>query len=93
MSLFLKDPGAALDYGVDWADALAADTTLVSAGWAIEPAEAGGLVAAGARIEGAQALVRLSGGRAGQVYRATCRAALSDGSADERTLVIRVEER
>lgn len=93
MSLFLKDPGAALDHGVDWTDALAASVSLVSADWAIEPVEPGGLVADGQRIEGALALTRLSGGVAGHVYRATCRAGFSDGSADERSLVIRVEER
>lgn len=93
MSLFLKDPGAALDYAMDWSAALAPGVALASAQWTIEPGAAGGLTGADERIEGARAVLRLSGGVAGQVYRATCRAGFTDGSHDERTLLIRVEDR
>jgi len=93
MSLFLKDPGAALDYAVDWSDALPPGVGLVSADWSIAPAEAGGLAGDDGRIEGARAILRLSGGVPGHVYRAVCRAGFADGSADERMIVIRVEAR
>lgn len=93
MSLFLKDPGASLDYAIDWTDALPPGGGLVSAEWSIAPAEPGGLSGDGGRIEGARAILRLSGGVPGRVYRAACRAGFPDGSVDERTLVIRVEER
>ena len=89
----LKDPGAALDYRIDWGGVLADGMTLVSSAWSVEPDEAGGLAADGGALTGAAAVTRLSGGVAGHVYRLCNRVTFSDGSADERTLVVRVEER
>ncbi len=91
--MFLKDPDAAVDYLVDWAAALGAEVTLVTSGWEVEPAEPGGLVASGAAMSATGATVRLAGGIAGHVYRVGNRVTRSDGSVDERSLVVRVEER
>jgi hypothetical protein len=52
-----------------------------------------GLTLAGARLAGGRAAITLSGGAGGSVYRVSNRVTLSDGSSDERTLVVRVEER
>ena len=89
----LKDPGAALDYRIDWGGVLADGVTLVSSAWSIAPDVGGGLVADGGGLAGAAAVTRLSGGVAGHVYRVSNRVTFSDGGADERTLVVRVGER
>jgi hypothetical protein len=91
--MFLKDPGGALDYSADWAALLAPGVTLVASGWAVAPDEAGGLVAGAATHTATTATVRLSGGIAGRSYRVVNRVTLSDGNVDERSLVVRVEER
>lgn len=90
---WLKDPGATLDYRVDWGAVLADGVTLSQSMWAVEPVEAGGLAADSGAIGGSAASVRLSGGVSGHLYRVTNRVIFSDGSSDERTLLLRVEER
>jgi hypothetical protein len=44
-------------------------------------------------VTGMTATVRLTGGKAGHVYRIANRVRLANGSVDERSLVLRVEER
>jgi hypothetical protein len=89
--MFLKDPDSTLDYRVDWAGALTGAQTIVSSRWAVEPA--GVLMVVGQAVEPQAAVVRLSGGLAGHVYRVGNRVTLSDGTVDERSLVLRVEHR
>jgi hypothetical protein len=91
--MFLKDPEAVVDYQVDWSAALAGALTIASSSWTVTPTEAGGVVVAGAGVDGRAATARLGGGIAGHVYRVGNRVTLSDGSIDERSLVIRVEDR
>lgn len=91
--MFLKDPDAMVDYRVDWAAALAGGATLTASAWTVEPAEPGGVVVSGAAFGVAEATARLGGGIAGHVYRVGNRVTTSDGSVDERSLVVRVEER
>lgn len=91
--MFLKDPDAAVDYRVDWAAALAGEITLTASVWTVEPDEALGLTVDGETTRGSAATARLSGGLAGHVYRVGNRVTLSDGSVDERSLLVRVEER
>lgn len=91
MTLFLKDPGAAVDHAVDWDAGYLAGRTIVASMWSVLPAA--GLTLAGPRIEAGRTAITLSGGTAGQVCRVTNRVTLSDNSSDERTLVVRVEER
>ena len=94
MSIFVKDPGASIDHAVDWDAGYLAGRTILSSEWSVVPA--GGALPmqlAGARIIAGRTAVTISGGRLGQVYRITNRVTLSDGGSDERTLVVRVEER
>ncbi|OYZ14795.1 MAG: hypothetical protein B7Y35_09030 [Sphingomonadales bacterium 28-64-96] len=90
MSIFLKDPGGVIEHAVAWDAGYLAGRTISQSIWEVEPA---GLTLSGARLVGGRAAVTLSGGAAGSVYRVTGRVTLSDGSSDERTLVVRVEER
>lgn len=94
MSIFVKDPAASVDHAVDWEGAYLAGRGIAAALWSVLPS--GGdapLLLSNARVVGGRTAITLSGGSVGQVYRVTNRVTLSDGSNDERTLVVRVEER
>ena len=91
--MFLKDPDAVLDYQVDWAAAISGGQVVVTSSWAVSPVESGGLVVLESGLDGAMARVRLGGGVVGHVYEVRNRAGFSDLSVDERSLVLRVEDR
>ncbi|WP_310476910.1 hypothetical protein [Sandarakinorhabdus sp.] len=90
MSIFLKDPGGVIEHAVDWDAGYLAGRTISQSSWQVEPA---GLALSAARLADGRAVITLSGGAAGSVYRVSNRVTLSDDSSDERTLVVRVEER
>lgn len=88
--MFVKDPGARLDYRLDWTDRLAPGVVLVASSWNASPE---GLQLSDMSFEGPVALVWAAAGTAGHRYRLTNRVQFSDGSVDERTMLLRVEER
>ena len=90
MNIFLKDPGGVIEHAVDWDAGYLAGRTISQSVWAVAPT---GLTLTGARLGAGRAAITLSGGTGGSVYRVSNRVTLSDGSSDERTLVVRVEER
>lgn len=92
MTVHLKDPQASLDYLIDWGAGLGG-RSVVESDWAVSPVEPGGLVVADDAIDGAKTRATISGGVAGHVYRATCQVVLSDGRVDERSVMLRLEER
>lgn len=85
---FTKDPNATLDYSIDWSKWLADDTILSSA-WTV-PA---GLTQVSASNTTTIATVWLSGGTASQSYTVTNRITTAGGRTDERSIIIRIEER
>ncbi len=91
MTLFLKDPGAVIDHAVDWDAGYLAGRNIVASAWRVVPD--GGLTLANPRQAQGRTAISLGGGMAGQLCRVTNRVTLDDGSSDERTLVVRVEER
>jgi hypothetical protein len=91
--MFLKDPDAILDYSVDWAAAIGGGVLISESSWAVHPEEPGGVSVASSSLEGNVSLVRLAGGLAGHVYTVGNQVVLGDGSRDERSLTIRVEDR
>lgn len=94
MGMFVKDPDSAVDHAVDWDAGYLAGRQISQSQWQVQPA--GGampLQLANARQTAGRTAVTISGGQPGLVYRVTNRIGLSDGSSDERTLVVRVEER
>lgn len=93
MSLHLKDPEARIAYAVDWGAAYLGSQTIAASAWAVTPAEAGGLVVVSGARDGRTTSALVEGGVAGRLYRLTNRVTLSDGSADERSLAVRVEQR
>lgn len=94
MSIFVKDPGASVNHAVDWDAFYLAGRSIDGSVWSVLPSgDTDALQLAAPRVVGGRTAVTLTGGASGRIYRVTNRVTLSDGSSDERTLVVRVEER
>jgi len=96
MGMFLKDPGSSLDHEVDWGSFYLAGRGIAASAWRVEPGQAGvadPLILSAPRLMAGRTGIRIAGGRAGQLYRVVNRISLSDGNSDERTLLVRVEDR
>jgi hypothetical protein len=94
MSYLLKDPGAVLDYTVDWgASYLAPGELLASSEWSVAPDEPGGVTVVGSDFDATTSTVKAGGGIAGHVYSLANRITTGAGRVDERSIVVRVEER
>lgn len=92
MSFYLKDPQAIVDYAIDWALYLEGRAIVASA-WSVAPEETGGLAVEETSFEPARTAVRASGGLTGHAYSLANLVTLSDGSSDERSVTLRVEQR
>ncbi len=93
MATYLKDPGASLDYTIDWGAGYLGSATVTSSSWTVLPVEIGGIVIAGDAHSATRTSVTLSGGISGHLYRIGNQVVMSDGSADERSITVRVEQR
>lgn len=93
MTYLLKDPGATLDYAVDWGTEYLAGDVLQSSGWSVEPVEPGGAAIDGNTADELIATVTVSGGIAGRIYRLTNQIVTASGRVDSRSIVLRVEKR
>ena len=94
MTFLLKDPGAVLDYSIDWgADYLGDTDTLAESSWSVLPDEDGGVVVAGSDLGERISTVTVGSGVAGHVYRVVNRVVTQAGRVDERSIVLRVEKR
>jgi hypothetical protein len=93
MTLLLKDPGATLDYSVDWgADYLSGDA-LADSNWTVSPTEPGGVTVVSDRFDLLTATAEVSGGIAGRLYRLTNHVVTVEGREDSRSIMLRVEKR
>ena len=93
MTLLLKDPGALLDYSVDWgADYLTGDV-LTESSWTVSPAEAGGVSIVSSRFDLLMSTVEVGGGLPGRIYRLTNHVVIGEGREDSRSIMLRVEKR
>ncbi|MGE0180212.1 MAG: hypothetical protein AB7O91_10385 [Sphingomonas sp.] len=93
MSFYLKDPGARIDYAIDWGPAYLDGQVIAASDWTVTPAEASGVAIDISSHDLTRTAVTLTGGVPGHVYRIGNRVTLSDGRSDERSLTLRVEER
>jgi len=85
---FTKDPNAVLDYSIDWTRWLAGDQIATSE-WIIPS----GLTKMADSKTSTSATVWLSGGSVGQSYTVTNRITTAAGRTEDRSFIIRVEER
>jgi hypothetical protein len=92
MGFYLKDPQSRIDYAIDWLGYLDGQAVVQSA-WTVTPDEPGGIVVDSAGYDPARTAARLSGGVAGHVYSVSNLVTLTDGSREERSITLRVEQR
>lgn len=90
MAVFVKDPDAVLDFGVEWVDWLEDGETITSSTWSVSPS---GLTLGEETFNGHATVVWTSGGSEGTTYALTNRVTTSDGRTDDRTLYIRIKNR
>ena len=94
MTLLLKDPQAVLDYAIDWgAEYLGEGDALADSSWSVDPSEAGGISVVSSSFGDRTATVQAGGGVAGKLYRLENRVVTQSGRIDERSIVLRVEQR
>lgn len=93
MTLILKDPGAVLDYAVDWGSEYLEDDAIAESEWTVSPEEPGGVVVDSSSFDVATAAVMASGGITGRVYQLANQVVFVSGRVDSRSIVLRVEER
>jgi hypothetical protein len=93
VAIFVKDPAALVDYAIDWTAGYLGDETITSSVWRVSPAGAGGIAVSASAITPGKTLATLSGGVGGNLYHVTNLVNFSTGRSDERTLVVRVEDR
>ncbi len=85
---FTKDPNAVLDYSVDWSRWLDGDTIATSV-WTV-PA---GLTKVSDTNTTTKTTAWLSGGAADQSYTVTNRITTTGGRTEDRSFILKVEER
>lgn len=93
MTYLLKDPGARLDYSVDWGSDYLAGDELLSSVWSVEPVESGGVEIETSAADSLIATVSVGGGIVGRRYRLTNSVETLSGRSDRRSIVLRVEQR
>lgn len=93
MSFYLKDPQARVDYAIDWGGGYLDGQSIAASSWSVAPDEPGGVSIDSHSFNLLASAARIAGGIAGHVYSVTNRVTLSDGTSDERSITLRVEER
>jgi hypothetical protein len=93
MSFHLKDPGAVLDYAVDWGAEYLDGDAIVESSFAVAPVESGGAEITGTNFDDKVTVVTVAGGIAGHQYSLINHVVMQSGREDERTIVLRVEQR
>lgn len=93
MTYYLKDPQSRVDYAMDWASDYLDGQTIAASLWQVDPDEADGIFVDAASHDLTRSAVTLSGGIPGHVYRITNRVTFSDGRRDDRSILLRVEDR
>jgi hypothetical protein len=94
MTLLLTDPQAVLDYSIDWgAEYLGEGDLIADSAWWVSPDEPDGVVVVGGDFDASSATVKAAGGIAGRLYTLVNQVTLESGRIDERSIVLRVEQR
>ena len=85
---YIKDPDAVLDYALDWAEWLGADT-IQGVTWIVST----GLTLTAKSHTATTATVWLAGGTVGATYAVTCRVTTALARTDDRTITLVCAER
>lgn len=93
MSFYLKDPHSRIDYEMDWGGGYLDGQTILGSSWSVAPVEAGGPAIESDSFNLLKSAARVAAGISGHVYTLTNRVTLSDGTIDERSITLRVEDR
>lgn len=93
MSFHLKDPDAVLDYAVDWGAEYLDGDAIAASSFTVEPVEAGGVAITASANDERLASATVGGGIAGRQYRLRNHVVMVSGREDERSIVLRVEQR
>jgi hypothetical protein len=93
MSFHLKDPGAILDYAVDWGVEYLDGDVITASSFVVDPVEPNGAAIVASSFDETVTTVTVEGGIAGHQYGLTNHVVLLSGREDERTIVLRVEQR
>lgn len=86
-----KDPGAELDYGIDWSDWLQTDEVIASSSWAIPTGLAAGATASS--HTDTQTTVWVKSGTLGSNYDLANTIVTSAGRTDTRTLTLKIRKK
>lgn len=87
--VYIKDPGATLDYSFDWTDWLGASETITATSWTV-PA---GLTKVSESRSDYISTCRISGGTLNTSYTVTCQITTNEGEIDQRSLQLVVQDR
>lgn len=87
--VYIKDPGATLDYSFDWTDWLGASETITATSWTV-PA---GLTKVSESNSSYVSTCRISGGTLNTSYTVTCQITTNEGEIDQRSLQLVVQDR
>jgi hypothetical protein len=93
MSFHLKDPGAILDYAVDWGAEYLDGDVIIESSFAVTPLEPGGAEIVATSFDDKVTVVTVGGGIAGHQYSLVNHVVMPWGREDARTIVLRVEQR
>ena len=93
MSLFAKHPDARVVHRIDWSGPLSDAPPLAASDWTVQPIAEGGVRVDEQSFDAGATAATLAGGTAGISYRVANRVVFADGTADARTLVVRVDAR
>jgi hypothetical protein len=90
-----KDPGAKLNYTIDWTDWMPTSGTITTSTWALQTitGDAAPLVNHATSIDTYKTSVTISGGTAGKIYKVTNTITLGTGLIDKRYFRLNVKAR
>lgn len=88
MKVFIKDPDAVLDYTIDWSDWLGTDTISTST-WTLDT----GITEDSSANTTTTTTIVVSGGSVKTSYKAVNHIVTAAGLEDDRTIIIKIEEK
>ena len=91
-----KDPDSIVDYGRKWVDWLSESDSIIASQWIIETTESPitlSIDSSGIDSNGDATFCWLSGGLVGMIYKLTNRITTNDGRTEDRTGILRVQEK